>query len=210
MKFYYFDVYGRGEPVRLLLTHAKAEWEDVRVTGPTWQEFKADKDKCKYGQIPVLERDGKYYSQSLAILRYVSGLHGYYPEDLELRFQADELTDLIAEDFAMTIIKKVFFVKDEEEKKQEWNKLLEEHFPKHFGFLEEQLKGNSSHEFLIGDSYTMPDFVLLSTYISHINHPNRKDDLQPILENYPLLKAYYEARTADFKDYLDNLPECSG
>ncbi|CAI2379085.1 unnamed protein product [Moneuplotes crassus] len=209
MKLYYFDVYGKGESIRLLLTHSKAEWEDVRLGGPSWQEFKAEQDKCKYGQLPILEKDGKHYPQSLAILRYLGGVHGYYPEDLELRFQADEITDLIVDDFFVTIVKKYIFVKDEEEKKQSWTTLLEEHHPKHFGFLENQLKGNSSQEFLVGDSYTIADFAAIAAYISQINHPDRRDDVLPILEKFPLLKAYFEARTADFQEYIENLPKCS-
>ena len=68
---------------------------------------------------------------------------------------------------------------------------------------------NTTQDFLVGDSYTIADFALLAAHISLINHPKRKDQVLPLLESYPNLKAYFETRTPDFKDYLDNLPECS-
>ncbi len=70
LKLYYFDIYARGEPIRLLLTHAKANWEDVRLNKESFEELK-NSGKLEFGQIPVLEDNGKFYSQSLSILRYL-------------------------------------------------------------------------------------------------------------------------------------------
>jgi len=33
MKFYYFDLYARGEPIRMMLAKAGVEYEDIRVSG---------------------------------------------------------------------------------------------------------------------------------------------------------------------------------
>ncbi|CAI2377234.1 unnamed protein product [Moneuplotes crassus] len=209
MKVYYFDLYGRAEPIRLLLTHAKAEFEDVRLTGESWQEFKADSEKCKYGQVPVFEKDGKFYPQGGAILRYLGGVHGYYPEDVEARFTVDEITNLLDSDFLPKIGETIFYSKSDEERKEGFAKLVEEHYPKFFGFLEKQLTSNSSQEFMVGDSYTIADFVAIAAYISHVQHPHRKDQIEPLLDTTPTLKAYFDTRAADFKDYINNLPECS-
>ncbi len=116
MKLYYFDLYGRGEPIRLLLNHAKQEFEDVRISFEDWGKFKEDPEKCKYGQVPILEREGKQYTQSSAIMSYLGESFGYSPEDIELRFKAAELVDLISADFFMTIIKKIMFAKSDEER----------------------------------------------------------------------------------------------
>ena len=115
MKLYYFHVYGKGEPIRLLLNHAGAEFEDVKVTGPSWQEMKADPERCPFGQVPVFEKDGKVMAQGGAILRYLGGLHGYYPEDIELRFQADAFVDLSG-DFFPPVAKNNFHSGTPEEK----------------------------------------------------------------------------------------------
>ena len=48
MKLYYFDLYGKAECIRMALTVAGAQFEDVRITGDSWTELK-NSDKCKFG-----------------------------------------------------------------------------------------------------------------------------------------------------------------
>ena len=115
MKLYYFDLYAKAEPIRLLLNHAKADYEDIRVTGDAWKELKANTDKCKFGQVPLLEIGGKMYAQQAAIIRYLGSKFGYYPEDVEERFRADEIVDLV-NDAVTPIVKNHFSPLSDEEK----------------------------------------------------------------------------------------------
>ena len=92
-------------------------------------------------------------------------------------------------------------------RKENFDKLVEEHYPKYFAFLEKELKANTSQEFLVGESYTIADFALLAAYIAYIDHPYRKDQVLPVLDKYPTLKAYFGSRTPDFKDYISANPE---
>ncbi len=82
IKLYYFDIYGRAEAIRMLLHHAKVEFEDVRINGETLGEMKAA-GQLEFGQVPMLEHDGKHLVQSWSILRYIGKLHGYYPDNAE-------------------------------------------------------------------------------------------------------------------------------
>ena len=56
MKFYYFNLYGRGEPIRMALHKAGVAYEDVRPTGESWMELK-NSGKLEFGQMPALELD---------------------------------------------------------------------------------------------------------------------------------------------------------
>ena len=51
-KLYYFALYARAEPARMMLTHAGADWEDAITAGDDW---KALKPNVPGGQMPCLE-----------------------------------------------------------------------------------------------------------------------------------------------------------
>ena len=64
MKLYYFDIYGRAEPLRILLKHAKQEFEDVRFEFGEFKILKEEMgDRFEFGQVPVLEMpDGSTFA----------------------------------------------------------------------------------------------------------------------------------------------------
>ena len=97
MKLYYFDVYGRAEQIRMLLWHAKQEFEDVRLNHEDFGKLKAENQLLEFGQVPVLEVDGKYLSQSHSILRYLGKRFGYYPEDAHCAWKVDSLLDAVSD-----------------------------------------------------------------------------------------------------------------
>lgn len=95
-KLYYFDfVGGAGEPTRNAFRLANIPFEDIRVKGGDWPSLKSDGDKCVYGQMPILEIDGAYYAQSMAILRYVGKVSNLYPSDPLEALAVDELLDAV-------------------------------------------------------------------------------------------------------------------
>jgi hypothetical protein len=65
VKLYNLEWYGRGEKHRLLLTHAKVKFEDIKLSEKEFEEL-LDKDvlreKFEFGQIPVVEIDGEHYA----------------------------------------------------------------------------------------------------------------------------------------------------
>merc|ERR1712196_461854 len=93
----YFDLYGKAESIRMLLTHSSTEFTDNRVTGDSWAAFKAS-GKCANGQVPVLEVGDKCLNQSAAILRFIGSQKGYYGPDPFAAHRADAIIDTY-EDF---------------------------------------------------------------------------------------------------------------
>ena len=120
MKLHYFDIYGRAEPIRMLLNHAKVEFEDVRHQMQDWPKLKQESD-FEFAQLPVLyvtdESTGKVkqYNQTLSILRFLGKRYGYQPEDADEAWIVDSTMD--ATNDVINTLARAFWEKDEERKK---------------------------------------------------------------------------------------------
>ena len=95
-KVHYFPSYGRAEPIRMLLAHAKVDFENAHYTHETLRAAK-ETGILEFGQMPVLEVDGKFYSQSQAILRLLGKQHGYYPANAYEAWRVDSTCDSIVD-----------------------------------------------------------------------------------------------------------------
>ena len=116
LKLYYFDIYGRAESIRFLLSHGKINYENVNVGNDNILNKLKDSNHLEFGQVPMLETaEGKRYVQSWAILRYLGRILGYYPNDNLLAWKIDSTIDA-AEDYFSAYFK--FNFESNEEKKQ--------------------------------------------------------------------------------------------
>ncbi|KRT79655.1 Glutathione S-transferase, partial [Oryctes borbonicus] len=69
IKLTYFNVKALAEPSRMLLKYGGIDFVDNRLEGSDWEEIKP---KVPFGQVPVLEENGKEANQSVAIARYIA------------------------------------------------------------------------------------------------------------------------------------------
>ena len=93
LNFHYFDIYGRGEPGRMMLAHGKVPHENTRVSQANWGNLKM-KEPYNGSALPVLiAHKGKAMTQSKAIYRLIARKHGYYPKDEEMAFINDWIVD---------------------------------------------------------------------------------------------------------------------
>jgi glutathione S-transferase len=75
----YFDIDGgRAEPIRIALHAAGIAFEDRRLS---FQDFGATRKQYRFRCVPVLEIDGKAFTQSIPLARFAGKLAGLYPDD---------------------------------------------------------------------------------------------------------------------------------
>ena len=203
MKLYYFNIYGRAESIRFLLSHAKVEYEEVDA-GPIMADLK--KDKLEFGQVPLLETsEGHRFVQSWAILRYLGRTYGYYPNDAELAWKIDSTIDAV-EDYIVAYFKYNFEMHEEKKAvfKEAWLKLL----PIWVAAIEKRLEANGG-KYIAGDKITIADFAL--AYVAfglfmNDDNPHYRETLD-IIKHHSVLLTYINGLKEDLQVRLSTRPE---
>eukprot|EP01115_Flamella_aegyptia_P005627 TRINITY_DN2352_c0_g1_i1.p1 TRINITY_DN2352_c0_g1~~TRINITY_DN2352_c0_g1_i1.p1 ORF type:complete len:197 (+),score=77.92 TRINITY_DN2352_c0_g1_i1:69-659(+) len=167
----YFNGKGRAEPIRVLLAELGIDYHDNRV-----DDISSVKDKCAFGQVPLLEIDGHNFVQSIATCRYLARKHGLYGKSDYEGYLADMIVDGVqdlngARNNAKTDDQKATFQK--------------ETLPKWLNYLEKQLKDNGP-EYFVGNSFTYADVIVYLSSAFLVN------TYAGCLDSYPLLKAHHD------------------
>ena len=82
----YFNFRGLGEPIRLIFADLGLAFEDRQVDFVGWEALKPG---MPFGQMPMLEIDGRRIVQSHAILRHLARAHGLDGADETQRIACD-------------------------------------------------------------------------------------------------------------------------
>ena len=128
MKFHYFEVYGKGESIRMTLHKAGVAFENLQHKGDEWKEFKAS-GVLRFGQMPMLELDdGTQMYQTTAIINYLGEKHGLVPADAMKKYQGQMLCEHFWNDVLQKLMKGIF-MPDGEEKDKALKESFEVHFP---------------------------------------------------------------------------------
>jgi len=156
-KLTYFNLYGRGEAIRMLFTLAGVEYEDVRVESLTGDEWKEMKPKTLFGGLPQLEIDGKVFCQSVAIARYLANKFGYAGKtDLD-KLQGDMIVDCFTD---MIPALEQLFEETDETKRKEYYQASAPKLDQQMGNLQKILEqNNGGNGYFVGDSVTLADLV---------------------------------------------------
>jgi len=170
IKLTYFGIEAAAEKVRLAFIMSGTEFEDKRVT---FEEWGALKESTPYGQLPILEVDGKVWTQSFAMLRYAGKLGDGSLYRADKQFEIEEVLGL-HEDMAKAFTPALYigmrpamlgheFANDEEKKVKVQamrEKFVAEDLPKFMGFYTKILEA-AGGAFFCGSEITIADLAIL-------------------------------------------------
>ncbi|XP_025146189.1 hematopoietic prostaglandin D synthase [Bubalus kerabau] len=147
-KLIYFNMRGRAEIIRYIFAYLDIKYEDHRIEQADWPEIKST---LPFGKIPILEVDGLYLHQSLAIARYLTRNTDLAGKTELEQCQVDAIVDTL-DDFMSRF---PWAEKRQDIKNQIFKELLTCDAPPLLQNLDTYLGEN---EWLIGDSVTWADF----------------------------------------------------
>jgi glutathione S-transferase len=205
-KLTYFPLPGRAENVRVMFAVGGIPLEDNRIGGPAWPELKP---KTTFGQLPILEVNGKMLAQSSAIDRFAAKINGLYPADPFECALADQAYALLGE--VSAVFSPTFNpAMDPATKIATRIAICEGALRPKMAMLTTLIETKSG-EFLAGSKLSFADvavFVALSNMISGFMDgiPVTLLNDYPVIKAYrnkiaaiPAIKAYYENETEGFR-----------
>ncbi|ESP04549.1 hypothetical protein LOTGIDRAFT_237303 [Lottia gigantea] len=179
-KIEYFNVRGRCESIRYLLTDNDLKYTEDMIQFEEWSE--KYKPKMPYGQAPAVYDGDFQLVQSNSILRYLGRKHGLYPTCEKEAYKVDMLNDGV-EDLRVLYIKLIY--NNYDDGKADYIKEL----PARLKPFENILKVNGAGEsgFAANNKLSFLDYNLFDLLDNHvILHAGCLDD-------FPTLKGYYQS-----------------
>ncbi|KAL6754466.1 glutathione S-transferase [Haematococcus lacustris] len=161
LKLIYFDIPGRAEVTRVLLTIGKVPFEYCTISTISREQWAEVKPTMPYGQLPVLKVDGKQLAQSSAIERYAARLAGLYPQDAWEASKVDELACFMREwleDVVSTV-----FIKSADEKLAARKAMVEGPLQTRMTKLNTLLTEAGPDGYLVGGRMTYADVAVYVT-----------------------------------------------
>jgi glutathione S-transferase len=215
--FYWAEIQGRGEFVRLSLEEAKADYIDVSrgshaegLGTRTMLSLMSSRSEAQVPFAPPFLRDGDLVLPHVAnILMYLGPKLGLAPEDDRLRHVANGLqltiTDLVAEvhDTHHPIATSKYYEEQQPEAKARTAEFLDNRIPKFLGYFERVLKQNphgSAH--IVGDRLSYVDLSLFQM-VEGLRYAFPKATAR-FADRYPHLIALHDAVKVrpNIADYL--------
>ncbi|XP_050677216.1 glutathione S-transferase 2-like isoform X2 [Leptidea sinapis] len=196
---YYFPVKAMGESIRMLLAYGGQEFEDKRIGKDDWPAYK---ESMPFGQMPVLEINGKKYAQTVAIARLLGRKYGLVGDDIEQDFEIDQNVDFFT-DIRLKAAG-VFHETDEKIKNRMHDELLNNYYPKALKKLDEIVAQNDGHIAL--GKLSWGDFVIAGMY-DCFKMILKMPDLD---EKYPNIKRIKNTVLSipKVKEFCDAAPKC--
>ncbi|XP_014472024.1 PREDICTED: uncharacterized protein LOC106743045 [Dinoponera quadriceps] len=196
-KLTYFPITALAEPIRFLLSYAGIDFEDDRFNREDWPKIK---ETMPFGQVPVLEVDGKKINQSMAISRYLAKKCGLAGKDDWEALEIDATVDTI-NDLRQKI--GIYSYESHEEAKAAKHKIVKEQVQYYLERLDAQVQKNGGY--FIGGSLSWADLV----FVGLLDYMNHMMDNQEIIEKYDNLKQLNQKvlEVPAIKSWIEKRPQ---
>tara|TARA_Y100001970_G_scaffold287570_1_gene412572 strand:+ start:679 stop:1335 length:657 start_codon:yes stop_codon:yes gene_type:complete len=162
---YYFKIpFWRAEVSRLALFIGDIPFTDYRIEKQEYDIFKKSGKLpnniiAPFKQLPVLEVDGKIFSQTGTIARFCGKLSGLYPTNNDYESASiDQIIEASQDiNFMVTLSNR-----DKDPKKMKLSReiLATKHLPKMFQFLENLIDKNKKSPWFVSDNITIADLAV--------------------------------------------------
>lgn len=204
---HYWDLYGRAEVTRMILHFTNTPFRNQTYTREEWFANHKYSGEFEFEMIPMLEYEGRKYSESHSIERFLCMKYNFYPTDPYEVYLVESIGDF-REDLTKLMIRYKFHLKDE----AGYQKWLQEDLPKALQKIEKRLEANNGgNGFFVGDRVTMADFVMFEFAYDMFLRPGVRDHRLEVIETHaPKLKAFSERfieLSEGLKNYLATRPE---
>lgn len=178
----------RAEVSRLALYLGGIEFDDER---PSWSEVKELKEVgyLPFGQVPVLEVDGRVIAQTGAIARFCGKVAGLYPRYDD--FAAAKIDEVI--DAATDITNRIspsMRERNPETRAALRQSLATQTLPQWLGYLEALLAGNGNTGYFVGNNLTIADLAIWRL-LGWLRGGILDGIPSTLVDPFPLLDAHY-------------------
>ncbi len=173
-KVHYFDGNGRAVNMRAILDYANANWEDNKISFADWPALKSS-GKFEFGQMPVLEVEGKQKTQSIAIEVFLARRFGLMGLNEEHEYQIMNLLST-REDYSKHLYGLLMPNEEQKLKRDEIiNNLRENVFPTILGAFEKRYLENGKGNYFLGDNFSLADIFLVTSFMMLFESVSLKD-----------------------------------
>ncbi|KAH9496332.1 Glutathione S-transferase 1 [Bulinus truncatus] len=197
-KLTYFNARGRGELCRLLFVFAGREFEDVRINREEWPAMKG---RTPFGQLPLLEFDGKVYGQSVGIYSYLAREFGLQGTTSLETLSIDQVVGLIQDGVVASA--KTFHEQDPEKRALLIKDFKDITIPHLLGCCEKLLVANGTGYF-VGNRITLADLMTWN----YFNGMENRLKVTGLADHFSAVKALFERveKIEKIKNYIAKRP----
>ena len=204
-RVHYFEGNGRAANIRALFVSAKVKFENVLINFAEWGTLKSS-GKFENAQLPVLEVNGKQYTQTMAIELYLARQFNLLGSNLEDEFQ---ITNLLCsrEDYAKYMYEVIMPNEDQKNRREAIVKNLAENvLPAMIQKYETKYVSNGAGKYFLGDKFSLADIFLFTTFYSAFESPLMKDSFGQIPAKHApkLTELLQRLRQEELKEYFEN------